>query len=37
MVIVGGILHANPFFLPPEEFLREFRQCRALEAPSVAA
>jgi hypothetical protein len=26
MVIVGGILQHNPFFVPPDEFLREFRQ-----------
>jgi hypothetical protein len=29
MVIVGGILQQNPFFVPPEEFLPEFRQRRA--------
>jgi hypothetical protein len=29
MVIVGGILQQNPFFVPPDEFLREFRQRRA--------
>jgi hypothetical protein len=29
MVIVGGILHQNPFFIPPEQFLREFRARRA--------
>jgi hypothetical protein len=29
MVIVGGILQHNPFFVPPEEFLQEFRQRRA--------
>ena len=29
MVIVGGILQKNPFFVPPDEFLREFRQRRA--------
>jgi enamine deaminase RidA (YjgF/YER057c/UK114 family) len=29
MVIVGGILQQNPFFVPPEEFLQEFRQRRA--------
>jgi hypothetical protein len=28
MVIVGGILQQNPFFVPPDEFLREFRQRR---------
>jgi MEDS: MEthanogen/methylotroph, DcmR Sensory domain len=29
MVIVGGILQQNPFFVPPNDFLREFRQRRA--------
>jgi hypothetical protein len=29
MVIIGGILQHNPFFVPPEEFLREFRHRRA--------
>jgi hypothetical protein len=29
MVIIGGILHRNPFFVPPEEFLSEFRERRA--------
>ena len=29
LVIVGGILQHNPFFVPPDEFLREFRQRRA--------
>lgn len=23
MVIIGGVLQSNPFFVPPEEFLRE--------------
>jgi hypothetical protein len=26
MIIIGGILQQNPFFVPPEEFLRELRQ-----------
>jgi hypothetical protein len=26
MVIIGGTLHPNPFFLPSAEFLREYRQ-----------
>jgi hypothetical protein len=26
MVIIGGILQENPFFVPPDEFLRELRQ-----------
>jgi hypothetical protein len=25
MVIIGGVLQQNPFFSPPEEFLREYR------------
>ena len=29
MIVVGGILQQNPFFVPPEEFLREFRGRRA--------
>ena len=37
MVIVGGILQHNPFFVPPEEFLREFRQRRAGRKSSSAA
>jgi hypothetical protein len=28
MIIIGGILHQNPFFVPPEEFLRERRARR---------
>jgi hypothetical protein len=29
MVIVGGILHRNPFYVPPEQFLRELHARRA--------
>ncbi len=29
MVIIGGILQQNPFFVPPEEFVREVRERRA--------
>jgi hypothetical protein len=29
MVIIGGILHQNPFFVPPQEFLGELRGRRA--------
>jgi hypothetical protein len=25
MVIIGGILQENPFFVPPDEMLRELR------------
>jgi MEDS: MEthanogen/methylotroph, DcmR Sensory domain len=29
MVIIGGILQSNPFYVPPEEFLRELRERQA--------
>ena len=29
MIIIGGILQQNPFFVAPEEFLRELRERRA--------
>lgn len=32
MVIIGGILHQNPFFVPPHEFLRELQERRAARA-----
>jgi hypothetical protein len=25
MIIIGGILQENPFFVPPDEFLKELR------------
>ena len=31
MIIVGGILQENPFFVPPDEFLRELRQRAAAQ------
>jgi len=31
-VIVGGILQRNPFFVPPEQFLPEFRERRAKQS-----
>ena len=37
MVIIGGILHQNPFYIPPGEFLEEFRQRRAGRNSSSAA
>jgi hypothetical protein len=36
MVIVGGILQHNPFFVPPDEFLREFRQRRVSRSSSYS-
>lgn len=26
MIIIGGILQENPFFVPPDEMLRELRE-----------
>ena len=38
MIIIGGILQHNPFFVPPEVFLRELRDRRpAGTAPSSTA
>jgi hypothetical protein len=37
MVIIGGILQENPFFVPPDEFLSEFRQRRSHRSSSFAA
>lgn len=33
MAIVGGVLRENPFFVPPEEFLRELRRRAGSGAP----
>ncbi len=37
LVIIGGVLQENPFFVPPDEFLRELRQRRAHRSGSSAA
>jgi len=39
LIIIGGMLQQNPFFVPPEEFLREVRGRRSKRAasPPVAA
>jgi hypothetical protein len=26
MIIIGGVLQENPFFVPPDEFLQELRE-----------
>jgi hypothetical protein len=36
MVIIGGILQHNPFFVSPDEFLQEFRQRRVGRSSSYA-
>jgi hypothetical protein len=39
MIIIGGVLQENPFFVPPDEFLRELRERDAAHnaAPPSAA
>lgn len=37
MIIIGGILHRNPFFVPPAEFLQEFRERRTRRSASTSA
>jgi hypothetical protein len=32
MVLIGGIIQENPFFVPPDEFLRELRERHAARA-----
>jgi hypothetical protein len=31
MIIIGGALQENPFFVPPDEFLRELRERNAAQ------
>jgi hypothetical protein len=33
MVIIGGTLQENPFFVPPDDFLRELREMREVQNP----
>jgi hypothetical protein len=37
MIVVGGMLQENPFFVPPEEFLRELRERRSEQTPPSSA
>lgn len=37
MVILGGVLQKNPFFVPPAEFLEELRERGAYRARPTAA
>jgi hypothetical protein len=37
MVIIGGMLQQNPFYVPPLEFLKEFRQRRSRRRGAPAA
>lgn len=36
VVIVGGVLQENPFFVPPDQFLLEIRERRSLQKPANA-
>jgi hypothetical protein len=35
-IIIGGILQQNPFFVPPEEFLKEIRERRGVRSAASA-
>jgi hypothetical protein len=37
VVIIGGILQENPFFVPPEQFLREIRERQSLRNSAETA
>jgi hypothetical protein len=37
MVIIGGILQRNPFFVPPSEFLPELRERRTIRSTATSA
>jgi hypothetical protein len=30
MIIIGGILQENPFYVPPDEFMQELRKRRMI-------
>ena len=36
MIIIGGMIQQNPFYVPPELFLEEYRQRRAHGQPTAA-
>ena len=36
LIIIGGVLQENPFFVPPEEFLQEIRERRAGRTKSAS-
>ena len=36
MVIIGGMLQVNPFFVPPDVFLRELRERAERNSAGVA-
>ncbi|HYP01986.1 MAG TPA: MEDS domain-containing protein, partial [Pyrinomonadaceae bacterium] len=36
MIIIGGSLQQNPFFVPPDEYLSELRERRATHSATTA-
>jgi hypothetical protein len=36
MILIGGIVQENPFFVPPDEFLRELRERRGPQGKAAA-
>jgi hypothetical protein len=36
MILIGGIVQKNPFFVPPDEFLRELRERRSPRTKATA-
>ena len=36
VVIIGGVLQENPFFVPPDQFLLEIRERRSVREVSAA-
>ena len=37
VVIIGGVLQENPFFIPPDQFLRELRERRSARKSAATA
>ena len=37
VVIMGGLLHENPFFVPPDQFLREIRERQPSRTGAMAS
>jgi hypothetical protein len=37
LVIIGGVLQENPFFVPPDQFLHEIRERRSARKRAATA
>ena len=37
VVIVGGVLQENPFFVPPDQFLLELRERKSARSSAILA